>query len=141
MTSALVGIFVIAFRILIEPALEANLHVRIAPGELKTVVSNLVMNAIEHRGHGAKVLVAAQALDSRVVINIRDFGTGISAESIPHVLIASFAKTAHDRAKPGARGWAYRYAKQSLKRLEAVSRLKVKRTGEPSYNGSARFCG
>jgi signal transduction histidine kinase len=104
MTSALVGIFVIAFRILIEPALEANLHVRIAPGELKTVVSNLVMNAIEHRGHGAKVLVAAQALDSRVVINIRDFGTGISAESIRHVFDRFFREDSSRSRETGGAG-------------------------------------
>jgi signal transduction histidine kinase len=44
----------------IESALDPDLRVRIASGELKILVSNLVMNALQHSAHGLQVRVSAQ---------------------------------------------------------------------------------
>ena len=69
----------------IQPQLEANLHIRIASEDLKSLISNLVMNAIQHSNPGGAVQVTAQADGPRTRIIVQDSGAGISSESLPHV--------------------------------------------------------
>jgi signal transduction histidine kinase len=70
----------------IEAALDPDLQIRLVSGELKTVVSNLVMNALQHSAHGERIRVSAQrATPGRALVKVQDFGTGISATSLPHV--------------------------------------------------------
>lgn len=70
----------------IEAALDPDLRIRIASGELKTLVSNLVMNALQHSSHGEQVRVTAlRSTDGRALVEVQDSGTGISANSLPHV--------------------------------------------------------
>lgn len=72
--------------VVIDAALDPDLRIRIAPDELKTVVSNLVMNALQHSAHGERVRVTAQrSPDGQAFVKVEDFGTGISATSLPHV--------------------------------------------------------
>ena len=87
----------------IKPVLGPNLHIRIPPGELKVVVSNLAMNAIQHSAKGSEVRVTAQALESWILITIQDFGTGISADSLPHVFERFFRE---DRSRSRETGGA-----------------------------------
>lgn len=70
----------------IESALDPDLRIRIASGELKILVSNLVMNALQHSAHGEQIRVSAQlSKPGQVFIRVQDYGTGISAESLPYV--------------------------------------------------------
>ena len=72
--------------VVIASELDPNLRIRMASGELKILVSNLVMNALQHSAHGEQVRVSAQmAKPGQVFIQVQDYGTGISAESLPHV--------------------------------------------------------
>jgi signal transduction histidine kinase len=43
------------------------------------------MNAIQHSDPGGKIRVAARGIESGAQIMVEDSGTGISAESLPHV--------------------------------------------------------
>jgi signal transduction histidine kinase len=87
----------------VEPALDGNLRVRIAPGGLKIVVSNLVMNAIQHCAEGSRVRLTAEAIGSRILITIQDFGAGISADSLPNVFERFFREdTSRSRDTGGA---------------------------------------
>lgn len=70
----------------IETVVDPDLRIRMASGELKILVSNLVMNALQHSAHGEQVRVSAQlSRPGQVFIQVQDDGTGISAESLPHV--------------------------------------------------------
>jgi signal transduction histidine kinase len=88
----------------VEPAIDAHLHARMAAGELKTVISNLVMNAIQHSAHGSTIRVAARAIGARILIMVQDFGTGISADSLPHVFDRFFREDASRSRETGGAG-------------------------------------
>jgi signal transduction histidine kinase len=89
----------------IESALDPDLRVRIASGELKILVSNLVMNALQHSAHGLQVRVSAQlSQPGRVFIKVQDFGTGISAKSLPHVFDRFFREDPSRSRETGGAG-------------------------------------
>ena len=89
----------------IESALDQNLHVRMASGELKILVSNLVMNALQHSSHGEQVRVSAHLSGpGQVFIKVQDFGTGISAESLPHVFDRFFREDPSRSRETGGAG-------------------------------------
>jgi signal transduction histidine kinase len=78
-----------------------------APGALSQVVTNLVLNAIEHgyppgRSFADKRVIVETRADSRegVRIEIRDFGAGIASEYRPR-LFTPFETTARDRGGTG----------------------------------------
>jgi signal transduction histidine kinase len=88
----------------VRPAISAHLHARMAPGELKTVISNLVMNAIQHSAEGSPVRVAARAIGARILVMVQDFGTGISADSLPRVFDRFFREDASRSRETGGAG-------------------------------------
>jgi len=89
----------------IESALDPNLRIRMASGELKVLVSNLVMNAIQHSSHGEQVRVCARlSKPGQVFIKVQDFGTGISAESLPHVFDRFFREDPSRSRETGGAG-------------------------------------
>ena len=49
------------------------------------VFDNLVVNAFRYTPTGGEVVLAAQAVDQQVRLTIRDNGSGISAEDLPHI--------------------------------------------------------
>ncbi len=91
-------------RVLVESGSDAHLSARMAPGELKTVISNLVMNAIQHSAEGSHVRIAARAIGTRILIMVQDFGTGISPESLPHVFDRFFREDASRSRETGGDG-------------------------------------
>jgi signal transduction histidine kinase len=88
----------------VESALDGNLRVRIAPGGLKIVVSNLVMNAIQHSAEGSRVRLTAETVGSRILIKVQDFGAGISADSLPRVFERFFREDASRSRDTGGAG-------------------------------------
>jgi two-component system, OmpR family, sensor histidine kinase BaeS len=69
------------------------------PVRIREVISNLVANALRHTPSGGSITVDARVDEARraVVVTIRDTGTGIDPELLPHVF-DRFAKA------PGSRG-------------------------------------
>lgn len=63
-----------------------GLLIRTEPDRLESILINLLANAIEHNREGGEVelAVAAQARGA-VQISVRDCGTGIAAEHLPHL--------------------------------------------------------
>lgn len=88
----------------VEPSIHDNLHARMAAGELKTIISNLVMNAIQHSAHGSIVRVVTRAIGAKVLIMVQDFGTGISADSLPHVFDRFFREDSSRSRETGGEG-------------------------------------
>ena len=68
-------------------ALEAadQVWVRISAEKAEVLVSNLVVNAIQHSARASRVEVMVDEREGRAVLRVRDQGHGISAEALPHV--------------------------------------------------------
>jgi signal transduction histidine kinase len=67
---------------------------------LRQVLVNLIDNAVKYSPPGAEVRVEAQALDGRVVIDVRDRGPGIAREH-HSVIFEKFGRVQSGSAKPG----------------------------------------
>jgi C4-dicarboxylate-specific signal transduction histidine kinase len=68
------------------------------------VISNLVMNAIQHSAEGSPVRVAARAIGAGILVMVQDFGSGISADSLPHVFDRFFREDASRSRETGGAG-------------------------------------
>jgi signal transduction histidine kinase len=56
------------------------------PGQLEQVLVNLLMNACDACAPGGHVQVRAHARDEQIALEVRDDGSGIAPEHLPHVL-------------------------------------------------------
>ncbi|MDB4942055.1 MAG: Histidine kinase [Labilithrix sp.] len=54
-------------------------------GRLRQVVSNLLTNAVKFTPAGGKVSIGVSLADERVVLTVRDTGSGIAPETLPQV--------------------------------------------------------
>lgn len=59
--------------------------VQIDSDRITQVIDNLIGNAFRYTPAGGEVHISAQAEGSRVVIRVRDTGSGISPEDLPHI--------------------------------------------------------
>jgi signal transduction histidine kinase len=75
-------------------------HVRGDRDRLRQVLVNLIDNAVKYSPPGAEVRVEAQALDGRVVIDVRDRGPGIAREH-HSVIFEKFGRVQSGSGKPG----------------------------------------
>lgn len=62
-----------------------DVKVRMTAEALETLVSNLVMNAVQHSSSGSEVLASVRADGPKVTLAVQDFGEGISEANLPHV--------------------------------------------------------
>jgi signal transduction histidine kinase len=85
---------------LIEPGAEI---VQGDPMRLEQALQNLAANALRHTPPGGRVELRAEAHEQHVVIKVRDTGTGIAPEHLPHVF-DRFYKVDPSRSgeKPGS---------------------------------------
>ncbi|NOX84868.1 MAG: response regulator [Chlorobi bacterium] len=74
------------------------------PEKLMQIVSNLISNAIKYTGHGGKIDVivrTTQTPSQRLEIKVKDNGTGISEDLLPHIF-DRFVRIENDK-KPSGR--------------------------------------
>ncbi len=64
---------------------QSSLTVEGDPGRLYQVVTNLVANALRHTPAGGRVLLSTEADGENVRTIVKDTGSGIPAEDLPHV--------------------------------------------------------
>ncbi len=84
----LLNTFALAYGIHVERDLSYGVRTRIAPEAVQTLVSNLLVNAIQHSTRGASVEVkvyTAGASLQYVVLEVQDHGQGIAPADLPHV--------------------------------------------------------
>lgn len=74
------------------PAVDAD------PVRIREVVSNLLSNALRHTPRGGTVTVAVGEAAGWVAVTVRDTGTGIAPEVLPHL----FERFARSAGSPGA---------------------------------------
>jgi two-component system, NarL family, sensor kinase len=77
------------------------LWVQADPLQLHRVLTNLIVNAINHSRRGGRVEVVLETQSSFQVVKIIDIGTGIAAEELPH-LFERFYQAAGDRHAKGS---------------------------------------
>ena len=63
----------------------ATTPVRLLPERGFALLSNLVLNAVQHSSPGQKVLVSLTTPRKSVMLEVVDTGTGISPEALPHL--------------------------------------------------------
>jgi len=73
------------------------------PDRLGQVLTNLLDNAVRHTPHGGRVQLGAQRTGSTLRLSVRDSGSGIAAEHLPHLFERFYrADAARDRAHGGS---------------------------------------
>lgn len=76
------------------------------------VLFNLMSNALRHTPVGGTITINAELRDERVLVNVRDTGTGIPTEDLPHVF-ERFYRADRSRARStGGSGLGLTIAKQ-----------------------------
>jgi two-component system OmpR family sensor kinase len=73
---------------------EPDLYALADPDRLLQVVSNLVVNAVQHAGDQAQLALAVRRTGDEVVIDVSDTGPGIAPEDLPHVFDRFYRATA-----------------------------------------------
>lgn len=75
---------------------ERNQILNIDPNQIRQALLNIFLNAIEAMRHGGTLTVETQATsDERLIIHIRDTGSGIHPKDLPHVFDPFFSKKDH----------------------------------------------
>ena len=69
----------------LEERIDAPMFVRMAAEDVHVLVSNLVVNAVQHSSPGAVVELRMDRQEKTAILRVRDYGTGISSEALPHV--------------------------------------------------------
>jgi two-component system OmpR family sensor kinase/two-component system sensor histidine kinase BaeS len=78
------------------------------------VLFNLVSNALRHTPTGGTITISAELKEGRILVNVRDTGTGISPEDLPHVF-ERFYRADRSRARSsGGSGLGLTIAKQII---------------------------
>jgi two-component system sensor histidine kinase BaeS len=70
------------------------------------VLNNLVANALRHTSHGEIVLTAREEDAQRVILEVRDTGSGIALEDLPRIF-DRFYRADPSRSREGAGGGTY----------------------------------
>ncbi len=63
----------------------AGLRVRIVQDELDVLLSNLIVNAVQHSSRGKEIQLSVIEQPGLAVIQVKDEGDGISQSALPHV--------------------------------------------------------
>lgn len=89
--------------ILLVDSINGSLPVRAEPSRLRSVVMNLLSNAIEYNKSGGSVEVSARAEGELAEIRVKDDGPGIAPDDLPH-LFQPFYRASRSRESDGHLG-------------------------------------
>ncbi len=81
-----------------------QIHLEADQARMAQVLGNILNNAAKYTGTGGRILLTAGRQDGRVVISVKDNGTGISAEDLPHVFELFMQSRAHTARAAGGLG-------------------------------------
>ena len=91
-------------RIELITSIAEDVPVRIPPDLVETLVSNLVVNAVQHSDPDSKVEINLVRRNHTAVLRVRDDGSGISAEAQPHVFERFYREDASRSRDTGGAG-------------------------------------
>ncbi|NPA94632.1 MAG: response regulator [Thermodesulfobacteria bacterium] len=75
----------------VETDLARDLVANISAFELREVLVNLIINAIEAMPNGGKIIIKAYRQDDNIIVEVRDTGVGIDADILPHIFDPYFS--------------------------------------------------
>jgi signal transduction histidine kinase len=91
----------------LKASLAPGIKVHLGADAAHILVSNLVMNAIQHSSPGSEVRIAVRLGDNGempAVFEVQDFGSGIAAENLPRVFDRFFREDPSRSRKTGGVG-------------------------------------
>ncbi len=107
---------------------ETECAVRISAEAAQTLLSNLVMNALEHSAPGSEVVVRlAQADAACIALEVCDTGSGIAPESLPHVFERFFRDDPSRSRRTGGAGLGLAICKSIVERADGTIRIESSR--------------
>jgi signal transduction histidine kinase len=72
--------------IAVERSIHSNVRIQGFPGQIDQVIMNLIINATQAMGvQGGTIRIAAETLDTNVLLTVEDTGPGISPEILPRI--------------------------------------------------------
>jgi signal transduction histidine kinase len=86
----------------VERSLPASMPFVTQPQRLRSVVTNLLSNAVEYNRPGGLVRLEAQLAGGALEVTVRDTGRGIAAEHLPHLFEPFYRADESRRGSPGA---------------------------------------
>ena len=106
--------------------LDPLFSIKVDENLLKTVLNNLLENAIKYSPEHTRILITTEEIDNQVVIQVADQGRGIPAEDLPHVF-DRFYRARNSRANTPGNGLGLYLAKYFVElhngRIEVESLL------------------
>jgi signal transduction histidine kinase len=94
--------------------------VRASSRHLRTLVSNLLRNAVNYSHDGGKVEVGVEAVGGGAVLRVRDYGIGIAQELLPKLFDDFFRSNAAVKHNPNGNGLGLAMVKEIAKLHGAV---------------------
>lgn len=92
-------------RISVKRAFAPGIRLVTQPGRLRSVVQNLLANAVHYNRDGGVVEIRASAGDDAIEMRVSDTGPGIPAEQVPHLFEPFYrGDAAHSAAAEGHLG-------------------------------------
>lgn len=111
----------------LEMRIAAGTIVKLPEGELKQVVYNLLLNAIQASPAGSSVCLQARVANGKLDLTVEDHGSGIPDDVLPHIFEAFFS-TKHGNSGQGL-GLGLPVSKSIVEALGGTIRL-VTRSGQ-----------
>ena len=71
-------------------------------GMIERVLDNLIDNALQHTPSGGSIHLSMDSKNSEVIVKVRDTGSGISADVLPHIFDRFYRKSDADSNRHGA---------------------------------------
>ena len=82
---------------------QASVVVLMTAEDIGVVVSNLVVNAVQHSQPSGFVDIAIEGADGAAILRVRDYGAGIAADALPHIFERFYREdTSRSRETGGA---------------------------------------
>ena len=101
-------------RVRLEPQLAPEVYAEINAGQVQQVILNLIVNARQAMPNGGNLTVAVRrnAEDNFAEITVRDTGSGIPAEKLPHIFEPFYTTKKPDERGQGGTGLGLSLCKQ-----------------------------
>lgn len=77
--------------------------IHVDPGRINQVLANLISNALRHTPSGGEVVLAATHQAERLILSVKDTGSGIAPEDLPHIF-RRFYRSDKARSQNGESG-------------------------------------
>ena len=116
-----------AHEVVLKPVLTPGVRIPLSAEAAQILVSNLVINAIQHSPSQFEVTVTVrlQKDDKRpAILEVRDLGTGIAAENLPHIFERFFREDQSRSRKTGGVGLGLAICKTIVEAADGTIEIK-----------------